>query len=499
MLQLPIIASIVIFGFQAITFIKEFKYLIIAWSINLIYILLTLISRKYNLDISRSSWFVSFSDLAASYFFLLTYLKFVGFNIKNKGFNFTKFIFASIFIICALLKSLTNRNEFDRIPYINEFNIPAILLDFASLYCLYLFFDEIKIRFPKARLLALAAYWYSLLQFISVLQTDSLFVDSAVDVFYIIAYGLGFLLKFLFLIGLSNLLVDIFKSFSQIDKELSLKQAVGDKLNMILGRTFHELTPPLLEIETITNQLINITPENKFAYRITRKTRDEIEIIQEAIRRAKVIVTASVKMYHADQVNIYNADTMDGLPLPIDAVEEINNVNTLIQIAIMNFKAKVLQELDTNMFVTDKIVFSTEYGANCDLKCNPVQIVQVLYNLFKNSFEACDNLSIKCCLNIKTKVVRIKTNDDSDKMDKFLQIDVEDNGPGIPQDIMSKVFELGFSTKNGNPKDRGFGLDIVSAYTRANNGEVTVESPVQLSRIKDNNGGTRFKILFPKS
>ncbi|MBP5979747.1 MAG: sensor histidine kinase [Halomonas sp.] len=54
-----------------------------------------------------------------------------------------------------------------------------------------------------------------------------------------------------------------------------------------------------------------------------------------------------------------------------------------------------------------------------------------------------------------------------------LLVEVEDNGPGIPEAHAETVFQEGFSTKTG--KHRGIGLALVARLCRQHGGEVTLE------------------------
>ena len=60
----------------------------------------------------------------------------------------------------------------------------------------------------------------------------------------------------------------------------------------------------------------------------------------------------------------------------------------------------------------------------------------------------------------------------------------EDNGAGIPEANIDKVFELGYSTDGG-----GFGLAIVKKIIEAHRGDINVHSK--------QGKGTSFEILLP--
>jgi signal transduction histidine kinase len=70
--------------------------------------------------------------------------------------------------------------------------------------------------------------------------------------------------------------------------------------------------------------------------------------------------------------------------------------------------------------------------------------------------------------------------------DNFVEIGIRDTGPGMSEDIKSKVFEPFFSTKE---EGIGLGLPIAQRIVEEHGGEIRVES---------NPGeGTIFTILLP--
>lgn len=71
-------------------------------------------------------------------------------------------------------------------------------------------------------------------------------------------------------------------------------------------------------------------------------------------------------------------------------------------------------------------------------------------------------------------------------------ITVEDNGIGIPDDVLKNIFQMkkGFTTRGtDNESGTGLGLTLVHEFVMMNNGEIYVESEV--------NKGTSFIIKFP--
>jgi two-component system nitrogen regulation sensor histidine kinase GlnL len=70
----------------------------------------------------------------------------------------------------------------------------------------------------------------------------------------------------------------------------------------------------------------------------------------------------------------------------------------------------------------------------------------------------------------------------------MIQIEVTDNGPGIPADVMERIFSPFFTTK---PQGSGLGLAIVRKIVDAHDGRIDVSARAE--------GGTRFGVTLPVS
>jgi signal transduction histidine kinase len=144
----------------------------------------------------------------------------------------------------------------------------------------------------------------------------------------------------------------------------------------------------------------------------------------------------------------------------------------------------------------------TEVGIKTDFdntigKINvvPQDIGRVLLNLFNNAFYAVnEKLSVhRSPLTDNFKpTVSVQTKKINDKV----EITVNDNGNGIPQNIIDKIFQPFFTTK---PTGQGTGLGLSLAYdiiTKEHNGTIKVESPAAAESGMENEGSS-FIINLP--
>jgi two-component system sensor histidine kinase FlrB len=109
--------------------------------------------------------------------------------------------------------------------------------------------------------------------------------------------------------------------------------------------------------------------------------------------------------------------------------------------------------------------------------CNKETLIGACLNLITNSIEAYETSKPGGKLRITIRAV------DSDS--RYACLQVCDDGPGIPQDLESKITEPFFTTKS---QGTGLGLAVVQAVVKAHNGQFSIRS---------NSQGTVASILLP--
>lgn len=115
---------------------------------------------------------------------------------------------------------------------------------------------------------------------------------------------------------------------------------------------------------------------------------------------------------------------------------------------------------------------------------DPHQLRQIFTNLLTNAFEALGGVG-------DVAVVARQLADEGpagEPPGPMLQVEVTDNGPGMPAEVMDKIFSPFFTTK---PQGSGLGLAIVRKIVDAHDGRIDVGVVDQ--------GGTRFCVTLPVS
>jgi PAS domain S-box-containing protein len=122
---------------------------------------------------------------------------------------------------------------------------------------------------------------------------------------------------------------------------------------------------------------------------------------------------------------------------------------------------------------------------------DPTQIHQVMMNLCTNASHAMRNSG--GTLSIELKDVNIDSRGSMGQPDlspgKYLLLTVGDTGEGIPREIMSRIFDPFYTTKEKG-KGTGMGLSVVHGIVTGCGGNISVESKAA--------EGTRFSVYLPR-
>lgn len=119
-----------------------------------------------------------------------------------------------------------------------------------------------------------------------------------------------------------------------------------------------------------------------------------------------------------------------------------------------------------------------------NISLNSEDFSRVILNLAKNAFDA---MRDKIAMNDSTykSILAVQTKDLGDKV----LIVVEDNGPGVPDEIRDKLLMPFFTTKKGS-EGTGLGLSITNEIVKTHGGTLDIDSALDQY--------TRFKITLPK-
>ncbi len=223
----------------------------------------------------------------------------------------------------------------------------------------------------------------------------------------------------------------------EFDRRQSQLQASG----RLAAEIAHQVKNPLGIINNAAFALGQVMDENE-------TTKRQVSLIREEVNRADQIITKLMGY----------AQLVEGRLARLDVNEALD--------------AAVLQVFPKGSKFGTRI--RREYGiALPPLLAQPEHISEVFVNVIQNAREVLSD----------NGEIQIKTSYEGDYR---FRVVIEDNGPGIPADLLESVFEPYHTTKE---KGTGLGLAIVRHNTELYGGTVEIES--ELGKY------TRFNLLFP--
>jgi PAS domain S-box-containing protein len=184
----------------------------------------------------------------------------------------------------------------------------------------------------------------------------------------------------------------------------------------------------------------------------------------------------------------------DGKELLSKPLEVLNNSSMLIDNVRKTRKALTgelkLQPTDIGKMLDETV---REYSNREQVTVNytpPTESYVMANDLLKDVFSNLVDNAIKHSR--KPVAIGIGTELMTDDHGEFFKVFVEDDGPGIPDDIKDKVFER-MTRGDTNAKGSGLGLYLVKTLVKSFNGRVWVENRVSGDYTK----GSRFVVKLP--
>ncbi len=221
---------------------------------------------------------------------------------------------------------------------------------------------------------------------------------------------------------------------------------INNPMNFIFGNLVHtqEYTQSLLEVLKLYQDEHNqpspilakkmLELDLDFAIEDLPKT---IKSMQVGAERIREIVLSLRNFSHMDEAEIKDVDIHEGIS------------NTLM---ILKSRLKSQQ----NCF---KIEVIKDYGKLPLVECYPGQLNQVFMNILANAIDAIEEKFGLIDSILEQPQIRIQTQ----AIDSYwLEISISDNGVGINQDLISKLFNPFFTTK---PIGKGTGMGLAISYS----------------------------------
>jgi PAS domain S-box-containing protein len=162
------------------------------------------------------------------------------------------------------------------------------------------------------------------------------------------------------------------------------------------------------------------------------------------------------------------------------------------RIDIEQMLKKVMQKIVPNLDAALDIKLVTDPGLLA-VDGDEIQVKQVFLNLVNNAVDALKNAG-KRKLTIHAQNMGNPEEDVPLSAGPYVKISIRDNGKGIDEEHLDKVFDPYFTTKPmGTQKGLGLGLTICHSIVRKHDGFIRISSPA----AKEESGGTLVEVYLP--
>tara|TARA_B100000315_G_scaffold252807_1_gene290345 strand:+ start:38 stop:1333 length:1296 start_codon:yes stop_codon:yes gene_type:complete len=233
-----------------------------------------------------------------------------------------------------------------------------------------------------------------------------------------------------------------------LEKKLQLQLLQSEKLSSIgtfISGVAHELNNPLTAVLGFSEVLM----DNK---NLSNDVRKNLEKIATQSERAAKIVKNLLK---------FSRENKEG--------KVAININDILESTLI---------LEEYHFKTGDVKVIKDFAENLPPAIADVnQLQQVFMNILQNAFHSMSDANIKGEIKIKTG-----------RKDDEIIINIENDGPPIPEDILGKLFDPFFTTKEVG-KGTGLGLYVSFGILKDHGGRIKAENI--------SNSGVRFIICLP--
>ena len=207
------------------------------------------------------------------------------------------------------------------------------------------------------------------------------------------------------------------------------------------------------------------------------KTGESASKLIHNLKTPLTVIRATVDMiYHSSKESLDDAsiEKLDRIKTASENLEtQIRGVLQYVREKPLDVQNVKLSDLVNDTLDTLQIPSSVHISVECSddiIQCDPDKIQIVLMNIINIALEAVEQDG-------KITISSNKSNHDN-------QIQISDNGPGIPSENMAKIFDSLFTTK---PSGTGLGLSFCKSVLEQHGGSISVSQ-----------NPTTFTISLPK-
>ena len=258
-------------------------------------------------------------------------------------------------------------------------------------------------------------------------------------------------------------------------------------LGQMVAGVAHEINTPLAYVKnslgSVTGkipELVRLVAESERLLDFLRSgTADPHQLGQQFALTEQLI--AQFRQHQVmEELQALVTDGLHGIAQISELVLNLKNFSRLdrSKVASFNLNEGIESTLTLARHDLKNYTIKKNFGDIPPVTCSPSQINQVFLNLISNAAQA-----IEAGRGVITLTTRRQDVD-------HVAVEIQDNGKGIPPDVLPRIFDPFFTTKDVG-KGTGLGLSIVYKIVEQHGGKISVDSAVGV--------GTKFTVVLPLS
>lgn len=248
------------------------------------------------------------------------------------------------------------------------------------------------------------------------------------------------------------------KERNRLREELHHSQKM-EAIGLMAGGVAHDLNNILTGIVTYPEVLM---------YKLSADDplRKSLNIIMESGKRAAAIV--------ADLLTVARG---------VAASREIREMNEIITNHLVSQEQIFIQEQHPNVILNTDLT-----GKSLNINCSPIHIKKTIMNILNNAYEAINSNGVITISTSKKYIDKPLKNYNYINNGYYAVLTVKDNGIGILEEDIDRIFEPFYTKKFLGRSGTGLGLSIVWNTVKDHNGYINVST---------GHSGTIFNLYFP--
>jgi signal transduction histidine kinase len=256
-------------------------------------------------------------------------------------------------------------------------------------------------------------------------------------------------------------------------------------LGQMVAGVAHEINTPLAYVKNSLGSVTGKVPEltrliaeaEKLLDLLRSGTADPHQLGQQFALTEQLI--SQFRQHQVlEELQALVTDGMHGIAQISELVLNLKNFSRLDRSKVSSFSLN--EGLESTLLLArhglKNHTVKKSFGDIPSVTCSPSQINQVFLNLINNAAQA-----IESGRGVITLTTRRADTD-------HVAVEVQDNGKGIPAEILPRIFDPFFTTKDVG-KGTGLGLSIVYKIVEQHGGKISVDSAVGV--------GTKFTVVLP--